>query len=196
MSKYAMGVVVDSTASADITWEDVSEILTREKFARVEAVFVGDPYPIADQDEYDSGEAARAILAGVATLRGLPVSAVPGERSKPLLTSENTSELSDAEWEDAQRQADALIGQWIRDTRGRVWLVTHTDLKDGWATVGGRHWWARPEECAVIDVAAELTALERLRAIDQAAGRVVSEEDTGGASEEALADLKAARVTS
>lgn len=81
---------------------------------------------------------------------------------------DNTSDLSDEEWEEVMRNAKALMGKWIRDGRGRIWLVSEIDLKDGWPVVGGRHYCARPAECTVIDVVAELAALERYRTNDHA----------------------------
>jgi hypothetical protein len=83
-------------------------------------------------------------------------------------TIDNTSELSDEEWKEVLRNARALMGKWIRDVRGRIWLVSEIDLKDGWPAVGGRYYRARPEECAVVDVVAELAALERYRINDHA----------------------------
>ncbi|MBS1895477.1 MAG: hypothetical protein JST59_29610 [Actinobacteria bacterium] len=102
----------------------------------------------------------REILTGM----GMDVSREPQ-------LPENRSELSDEEWADVFREARALMGKWIRDVRGRVWVASEIDLKDGWPTVGGRYYWARPEECTVIDVAAELAALERLRATDHQESR-------------------------
>lgn len=60
---------------------------------------------------------------------------------------ENTSELSDEEYEEVAHAAHGLVGKWIVDGNG-VWQVTNwaPDDKDGWATIGDGHHWNRPEE--------------------------------------------------
>lgn len=47
-------------------------------------------------------------------------------------------------------RAERLIGTLVRDDYGREWQVTEADEKDGFPTVCGERFWARPEDVEVL----------------------------------------------
>jgi hypothetical protein len=105
-----MAVVVEvGEHGADAAWEEISERVTGKQSSEAEtgAYFLGDPFPIAEQDEYDSGEAAHAILAGVSNLRnGLPVE--PRQRIRRFDPSTGRSHWEDAPEAGAMSTSDGL----------------------------------------------------------------------------------------
>lgn len=99
MSKFALAIVVDAE-NADKAWEEMGQVAggTYDEF---DMAFLGDTFPIAEQETYDSGQAAQAILAGVSQLRnGLPV---PGEKNGWLI-----------EWDGGWATRDSEREAWIR----------------------------------------------------------------------------------
>jgi hypothetical protein len=48
------------------------------------------------------------------------------------------------------QRADDLVGVLIRDSQGREWVVEDVGEKDGFPTIGGRHYWDRPGEVTVL----------------------------------------------
>lgn len=113
--KFAMAIVVEADTVADVAaketelWEDISAVLGDGNGfldSGHSCVFAGDLFPIADQDEYDSGEAAHAILAGVASLRSVPVGAVGGPRSEAVAVDESAGYL--IEWDGGWSTRDTL----------------------------------------------------------------------------------------
>jgi hypothetical protein len=47
-------------------------------------------------------------------------------------------------------RAEELVGATVRDSQGREWVVEEVGEKDGWPTIGGKHYWDRPDEVTVL----------------------------------------------
>lgn len=106
-NRYAIPVVVEAK-DADSAWEEMGQFATGT-YDEFTFQFLGDPFPIVTKDEYDSKEAALAILRGASKAHPTPeagdmsrsdgLGADPEEKRRKARMADRVQFLKDRGWD-------------------------------------------------------------------------------------------------